>query len=617
MTCGGNFNIVTETGPNPWTQLLVLKAQGDFTFAVMADRSGGIRDGRFEQAIARVNLMQPDFVVHIGDIIEGARNDMAEVNRQWDEALALIGKVEPPFFFCPGNHDVLNPAQLDVWRERIGRAYYHFVYKDVLFLILNSEEVEGKILGGEQADYAAKVLEEHPDVRHTFVFVHVPLWIYGHEHHWDVVERALGSRPCTVFAGHMHEYTHEVREGRSYVILASSGAWTMDRGAALGEFDHLTWVTMRAGEPRIANIALDGIHCQNAQTREMAEELAPLHWGEAAMSTGIWCEGNTFENGETTLRLSNPLQRPLTLDLLMHPNRQCDVRPKKHHAELAPGAEEELKVCVEAVDGMDSVDEVDPIRVTYRASCEFPEREPVVLERTHRIVVDGVHACPRRTAPVQVDGRLDDWDSLPHRCVEPGQIQQCPGIWQGPADASFAFATAHGAGHLYIAVRVYDDVPRFRGRTEPWRKDGLAVRVDARPDGQRRLEKQRWRNETMDGEFSRHFNSNPGPGAFEDYLYFGLSLGATPDATTIYEADRLPEGVQAACAPAEDGWAAEIAIPDTVLDAFQGKSWERFRLNITLFDYDGSFAAPHTALWWRPEWNGPENVADSGTFERR
>ncbi len=43
-----------------------------------------------------------------------------------------------PFFYVPGNHDIAGEASAQVWKERFGPAYYHFIYRDVLFLCLNS-----------------------------------------------------------------------------------------------------------------------------------------------------------------------------------------------------------------------------------------------------------------------------------------------------------------------------------------------------------------------------------------------------------------------------------------------------------------------------------------------
>jgi hypothetical protein len=45
------------------------------------------------------------------------------------------------FFHVAGGLDDSNEVMAQVWGERLGRDYYHFVYHDVLFLVLNTEHV--------------------------------------------------------------------------------------------------------------------------------------------------------------------------------------------------------------------------------------------------------------------------------------------------------------------------------------------------------------------------------------------------------------------------------------------------------------------------------------------
>ena len=44
-----------------------------------------------------------------------------------------------PFFYLPGNHDVGNDVADEIWDELYGVRYYSFVYKNVLFLCLNTQ----------------------------------------------------------------------------------------------------------------------------------------------------------------------------------------------------------------------------------------------------------------------------------------------------------------------------------------------------------------------------------------------------------------------------------------------------------------------------------------------
>ena len=92
-----------------------------------------------------------------------------------------------PFLSVPGNHDVGNEVMRELWRERNGRDYYRFVCRDVLFVMLNTEdppvELPEKLLA--QIAYFKKLLAEDPakaqalvrDNREAREEIHLPVSI--------------------------------------------------------------------------------------------------------------------------------------------------------------------------------------------------------------------------------------------------------------------------------------------------------------------------------------------------------------------------------------------------------------------------------------------------------
>ena len=179
---------------------------------------------------------------------------------------------------------LFNDEVQGVWDERIGRRYYHFVYHDVLFLLLNTEDPPQSSpakLSAEQVAFAKRVLSQNPDVRWTIVALHKPLWTYDEvaETGWLDVERALAGRPYTVFAGHRHRYEKFVRNGRNYYMLATTGGGSDLAGPEAGQFDHVVWVTMKDDGPVLANLMVEGIfpddvRSEAASRREQAEQRA-------------------------------------------------------------------------------------------------------------------------------------------------------------------------------------------------------------------------------------------------------------------------------------------------------------------------------------------------------
>ena len=60
---------------NPWTHLKVNNDADDFQFAIVSDRTGGHRAKIFSRAVEQLNLLQPEFVLSVGDLIEGYTTD--------------------------------------------------------------------------------------------------------------------------------------------------------------------------------------------------------------------------------------------------------------------------------------------------------------------------------------------------------------------------------------------------------------------------------------------------------------------------------------------------------------------------------------------------------------
>lgn len=252
-----------EEGRAPWTGAASADGKEPFHFAIVGDRTGAARPGVFERAVEQLNLMRPTFVVSVGDLIEGYTEDRKSIAAQWKDFEAQVRKLKMPFFYVPGNHDISNAVQDRAWRERFGKPYYHFVFRDVLFLVLNAEDRPGGYGGinAKQIAFVRRVLAEQKTARWTMVFVHRPLWDRDDvaTNGWLQIEEALKDRPYTVFAGHEHAYKKFTRHGRHYYQLATTGGGSDLRGLKHGEVDHVMWVTMEPTGPVAANVLLGGV----------------------------------------------------------------------------------------------------------------------------------------------------------------------------------------------------------------------------------------------------------------------------------------------------------------------------------------------------------------------
>src|SRR5829696_8507084 len=183
---------IESADKNPWTNLKINNDADQFQFAVVSDRTGGHREKVFSRAVAQVNLLQPQFVMSVGDLIEGYTLKEEAIKDQWDEFDGYVKKFEMPFFYVAGNHDLANKTMVTKWGERYGKKYYSFTYKGVLFVVMCTENPpEGSnVIDKEQQEWAAKTLAANKDAKWTFVFLHQPIWIVKDQEKcgWAAVE---------------------------------------------------------------------------------------------------------------------------------------------------------------------------------------------------------------------------------------------------------------------------------------------------------------------------------------------------------------------------------------------------------------------------------------------
>ena len=81
---------------NPWTSLKMNNDPDDFRFAVVSDRTGGHRPKIFSQAMQQINVLQPEFVMSVGDLIEGYSDKSDKVEQEWTEFQSYVKRLKMP-----------------------------------------------------------------------------------------------------------------------------------------------------------------------------------------------------------------------------------------------------------------------------------------------------------------------------------------------------------------------------------------------------------------------------------------------------------------------------------------------------------------------------------------
>jgi UDP-2,3-diacylglucosamine pyrophosphatase LpxH len=339
-----DFKTDVDTKLKPWTNLEFYNDPNNFQFAIVGDRTGGMRRGIFEKGVEKINLVMPEFVMCVGDLINGYTTDTAIIAQQWDEVNQIISGLKMPFFYLPGNHDITNKVMQQEWEKRYGKRYYSFNYKNVLFVVLDSNDDENLNLTQEQTEFVLKTLKENGNARWTFLLMHHPIWTYDTGGRFQEIQAALENRKHTVIAGHEHRYRHEEINGSNYYVLATTGAGSALLGESFGQFDHISWITMNDNGPVMANLKLDGIlphDVSNAKSRAMAEPLI----ANSRMQYVMQCNSGTkFTNGKLYFNFKNPSETEMILNLNIYHHHQLQIETSQDDITIPAGGEKQIEI---------------------------------------------------------------------------------------------------------------------------------------------------------------------------------------------------------------------------------------------------------------------------------
>ncbi|MDA1177247.1 MAG: metallophosphoesterase [Planctomycetota bacterium] len=586
------------TGPGkPWSDKPVLNDPQRFHFAVMSDNTGGHRPGVWMHAVRNLNLLRPEFVVSVGDLIEGYSEDEAQVENEWQEFLGFIDQLQMKFFFVAGNHDLTNPLMHQIWRKHFGPEWYSFDYQGVHFVCLCSEDPEST-LGSQQLAWVEQDLAEHKDARWTFLFVHKPLWVYAETElaagnsdttHWKRIESWLGNRPHTVFAGHAHQYVQFERNGRQYYQLATTGGASGLRGQKYGEFDHVTWVTMEPDGPHIANLLLDGILAPDVVTEasigRFRRFLGDVH---VAVAPILVEASKEVQSAEILVDLSNQFDRPVSVEGRVQgiPLQGLTMEPERFAIEIPPHGHTLTTVRFRLESPLD-LELFRQMAVT--ATIRSVEDVPLAAELTLPVVVDRNYPCPQ--VAVTLDGDLSEWTATELVYLDQPPIFGAANQWQGKQDASLRFRVAFGGERLYLAGEVFDD------RVVPDR-DSLVFGLDARLLSDRQKDPR-----LGDNCYAIELIPTDKP------PYGKLKLESRRDTSGAVN------GAEFAVAMTRTGYRFEIGVPISLITKPQGAEWSGFQLNAVLRDVDDA-EDQDVQILWRPAQDVRSRNTNYGFFYR-
>jgi 3',5'-cyclic AMP phosphodiesterase CpdA len=413
-------------------------------FAVIGDRTGDAQSGIYEEIVAEIERLKPDFVITVGDMIQGYAQDTTELTLMWTEYKTIIAPLTMPIYFTSGNHDITTDDAAPWYKNHIAKPYYSFDYKGLHFVILDASRWDvSKDIPHEQITWLIDDLKKNQKAPYTFVFYHKPFW----------ADEIAAGKPDTlhtifknygvdaVFNGHTHEYFSGKIDGILYTDVSTSGG-AGDVGPT-GLLYHFTWVTVDKNGISIAPIKINSV----------------LPWDEVTISdvaniNKIYNSGITFENTiyvnddfsvlDTifTVKLINPNTDVALEDTLYWiTNEAWSIKPQSVLVKVAPNDSAFCKFIVK------NKEQLYPVPAL---SIRFPYAKGKTYEVKKSLPVARQTYCYQSTLPPVIDGKITE------------------SFWQKPVYKLFSFDGgsvnidstyfyfAHDDKNLYIAAFCQD-----------------------------------------------------------------------------------------------------------------------------------------------------------------
>jgi predicted phosphodiesterase len=242
----------------------VTEPKNDFRFSIMGDRTGSAQPQIYGRVWREVDLLHPDFVINVGDTIQGGVDEIAE--DEWRDLRPIWQRYSHyPLYFTAGNHDVFSDTSRQIYeRESRRPSFYSFDYQEAHFTVLDNSRTSD--LAPDQLDFLRRDLEQNKGKRPKFIFFHRPYWItllISGNTQFPLHQIAKQHGVEHVISGHGHQFVRIVRDGIAYMEVGSSGG-TMEaalkrgHGFREGRFYHHVWGHVKGSKVSLTVKEIDG-----------------------------------------------------------------------------------------------------------------------------------------------------------------------------------------------------------------------------------------------------------------------------------------------------------------------------------------------------------------------
>ncbi len=171
----------------------------------------------YEKAVAKINILHPDFVVITGDFVNDP-NSLSQIIEFKRITAKINSKI--PVYYTPGNHDIgQNPDKTSIkkYKKNYGSDTFSFYHKGSSLIGYNSGYIEAKLAEPEQKQYnwLVKKIKKSANAQHIILFSHYPFFnktvdeptAYSNidlENRKKYLDLFNANKVTAVFTGHYH-----------------------------------------------------------------------------------------------------------------------------------------------------------------------------------------------------------------------------------------------------------------------------------------------------------------------------------------------------------------------------------------------------------------------------
>ncbi len=415
-----------DTSRKSPVKLPLPKEQDAFTFIVYGDRTGGPDSGVsiLADAVRDTNLLEPDFVMTVGDLINGYSNEDVWM-KQMKEYKSIMNELACPWFPVAGNHDIYwrgpdkskkpEGEMETAYEMHFGPLWYAFQHKNSWFVVLYSDEGDPKTgektfgkpaaqkISPEQFTWLDQTLTKAKGAEHVFLFLHHPRWLgRGYGDDWDRVHKRLkdAGNVSAVFAGHIHTMRYDgPKDGIEYVTLATTGGGQSGAIPQAGYLHHYDIVTVRKDRISLAAVPVGEVLDVREITGDLVAQVNRVKSSPVRITPPLPLKSDLGGRHEVTVTITNPSDRSVAT-VLSHssPGDSFSCQPDHHHATIKAGETRDFTFAL-----------------SWDASIMAGSFSTPTFHLDSEYLAKGfAYEIPRRTIPVPLDFQLTRDDSLPN-----------------------------------------------------------------------------------------------------------------------------------------------------------------------------------------------------------